>query len=117
MLGADVLAAGRKTGNRALEIVVRDKTITLKQGYFDGMVTVKPTKEISHYSGPLFVAHGLADTAVLPHAADRFLAAHKGKQQAWITAMDHSFNATLGPQMLDRLLDATAAFFKQNGLV
>ena len=59
---------------------------------------------------------GLADTAVLPHAADKFLAAHKGKQQAWITDMDHSFNATQGPEMLDRLLDATAAFFKQNGL-
>jgi hypothetical protein len=64
----------------------------------------------------LFVAHGLQDTAVLPHAADQFLAAHKGKQQAWITEMDHSFNATQGPQTLDRLLDATADFFKQNGL-
>ena len=116
ILGADVIAAGLRTGDQALQIKVHDKTIALKQGYFDGMVTVKPAEEISRYSGPLFVAHGLADTAVLPHAADRFLAAHKGKQQAWITDMDHSFNATLGPQMLDGLLDATAAFFKQNGL-
>jgi dipeptidyl aminopeptidase/acylaminoacyl peptidase len=116
ILGADVIAAGLKTGDQALQIVVHDKTIALKHGYFDGMMTLKPTDEICHYAGPLFVAHGLADTAVLPHAADKFLAAHKGKQQAWITEMDHSFNATQGPQTLDRLLDATADFFKQNGL-
>lgn len=116
ILGADVLAAGLKTGDQALNIVVHDKTIALKQGYFDGMNTLKPADEIRRYAGPLFVAHGLADTAVLPHAADTFLAAHKGKQHAWITDMDHSFNATQGPEMLDRLLDATAGFFKQNGL-
>lgn len=116
ILGADIVAAGMKTGDHPLPIVVHDKTIALKQGYFDGMMTIKPATEISRYTGPLFVAHGLADTAVLPHAADRFLAAHRGVQQAWITDMDHAFNATQGPQMLDRLLDATAAFFKQNGL-
>jgi fermentation-respiration switch protein FrsA (DUF1100 family) len=116
ILGADVIAAGLKTGDQALQIVVHDKAIALKQGYFDGMMTLKPAEEILRYAGPLFVAHGLADTAVLPHAADKFLAAHKGKQQAWITDMDHSFYATQGPEMLDRLLDATADFFKLNGL-
>ena len=116
ILGADVLAAGLKTGDQALEIFLSDKTIALKQGYFDAVMTLKPTEEIRHYAGPLFVAHGQADTAVLPHAADLYLVAHKGKQQAWIADMDHSFNATQSPQMLDSLLDATATFFKQNGL-
>ena len=116
ILGADTLAAGQKTGDRALQITLQDKTIALKQGYFDGVMTLKPTQEIRHYTGPLFVAHGGQDTAVLPHAADHYLAAHQGKQQAWITQMDHSFNATQSPTMLDSLLDATAAFFKLNGL-
>jgi predicted esterase len=116
ILGAQTVAAGLKTGDQALQITLQDKTIALKQGYFDGVITLKPAQEIRHSTVPLFVAHGRADTAVLPHAADLYLTAHKGKQQAWITDMDHSFNATQSPVMLDRMLDATAAFFKLNGL-
>lgn len=115
-MGPEVLAAGLKTGNVALPIHLSWKDIALKQGYFDGMMALNPVAELAAYAGPLFVAHGLWDTAVLPHAADRFLAAHTGPHQAWIEAMDHSFNATQGPEMLDRLLDATALFFRQNGL-
>ncbi|OYZ88534.1 MAG: hypothetical protein B7Y00_04125 [Sphingomonadales bacterium 17-56-6] len=113
-MGAEVVAAGLRTGQVALPIRLTWKEIALKQGYFEGMMTLNPLAEIAGYPGPLFVAHGLGDTAVLPHAADRFLAAHKGPHQAWIADMDHSFNATRGPAMLDRLLDATADFFGQN---
>jgi hypothetical protein len=78
------------------------------------MMALDPVAEITSYRGPLFVAHGLLDTAVLPHAAGRYLAAHQGRHQSWIEPMDHSFNASQGPEMLDRLLDATALFFVQN---
>lgn len=116
ILGAEALAAGLTTGDVALPIVVHDKTITLKQGYFDGMMTLKPVEELRPYAGPLFVAHGRQDTAVLPHAADQLLAAHQGAQQTFITDMDHGFNAAQGPDMLDRMVDATIDFFRQNGL-
>jgi hypothetical protein len=80
------------------------------------MLAMKPPAEVAAYRGPLFVAHGWQDEAVLPHAAAKFLAAHKASQESWMEEMDHSFNATTGPKTLDRLLDATADFFKRNGL-
>ncbi len=115
-MGADVVAAGLKTGDTALPIHLPWADIALKQGYFDGMRASKPLAEVAAYHGPLFVAHGSLDTAVLPHAADRFLAAHPGPHEAWLAKMDHSFNAVQGPEMLDRLLDATAGFFQRSGL-
>jgi dienelactone hydrolase len=86
------------------------KTVHLKRGYFQGVMTNRPTEEIARYPGPLFVAHGTRDDAVAPHAADQYLAAHKGPHQAWIAEMDHSFNANQGAEMLDRLADATLDF-------
>ncbi len=115
-MGADVVAAGLKTGDVALQIHLSWKDIALKQGYFDGMLAMDPVAEVSAYQGPLFVAHGWRDEAVLPHAAAKFLAAHKASQDVWMEDMDHSFNATTGPKTLDLLLDATADFFKRNGL-
>jgi dipeptidyl aminopeptidase/acylaminoacyl peptidase len=113
---AAVVAAGLKTGDVALPIHLTWKDIALKQGYFDGMLAMKPLTEIASYRGPLFVAHGGQDTAVLPHAAPNFLGAHRARQESWLEDMDHSFNATTGPATLDRLLDATAGFFKRNRL-
>jgi dipeptidyl aminopeptidase/acylaminoacyl peptidase len=115
-IGADVLAAGLKTGDVALPIHLSWKDISLKQGYFEGMLAMKPLAEVAAYNGPLFVAHGWQDEAVLPHAAAKFLAAHKASQESWMEDMDHSFNATTGPKTLDLLLDATADFFRRNGL-
>ncbi len=115
-MGAAVLAAGLKTGDVALSIQLTWKDIALKQGYFDGMLAMKPLVEVAAYLRPLFVAHGWQDEAVLPHAAAKFLAAHTASQESWLEDMDHSFNATSGPKTLDRLLDATADFFKRNGL-
>ena len=115
-MGADVVAAGLKTGDVALPIHLTWKDIALKQGYFDGMMAMKPLAEIAAYDGSLFVAHGWQDEAVLPHAATKFLAAHKGPHGAWMADMDHSFNVGTGPQTLDHLLDATADFFKRHGL-
>jgi dipeptidyl aminopeptidase/acylaminoacyl peptidase len=115
-MGADMLAAGLKAGGVALPIHLSWKDISLKQGYFEGMLAMKPLAEVAAYNGPLFVAHGWQDEAVLPHAAAKFLAAHKASQENWMEDMDHSFNATTGPKTLDRLLDATADFFRRNGL-
>lgn len=116
LMGKTLFAAGLKTGDVAVAIPMEGKAVSLKQGYFDGVMAMDPPAEIAAYTGPLFVAHGWQDEAVLPHAALKFLAAHTASQESWLENMDHSFNATTGPKMLDRLLDATADFFKRNGL-
>lgn len=115
-MGPAVVAAGLKTGDVALPIHLSWKDIALKQGYFEGMMVMKPLAEVAAYQGPLLVAHGWQDEAVLPHAAANFLAAHKASQESWLEDMDHSFNANAGPKTLDRLLDASADFFRRHGL-
>ena len=86
------------------------KTVHLKRGYFECVMRNRPTEEIAHYPGPLFVAHGTRDDVIPVLAAEAYLAAHKGNHEAWIAEMDHSFNATQGAEMLDRLADATLDF-------
>ena len=86
------------------------KTVHLKRGYFECVMRNRPTEEIAHYPGPLFVAHGTRDDVIPVLAAEAYLAAHKGSHEAWIAEMDHSFNATQGAEMLDRLADATLDF-------
>lgn len=90
------------------------KTVALKRAYFEGVMAHRPTEEIAAYPGPLFVAHGLRDEAVLPRAANLYLAAHKGPQEAWIAEMDHSFDVAEGPATLDRLADATLDFIRRS---
>jgi dipeptidyl aminopeptidase/acylaminoacyl peptidase len=116
LLGKALVEAGLQTGETPLAIALDWKSFSLKQGYFDGMFAIDPAAEVAAYLGPLFVAHGRLDEAVLPHAAAKLLAAHKASQESWLEDMDHSFNASTGPRTLDRLLDATADFFKRNGL-
>lgn len=116
LLGAEVVAKGLTAGETPVRIKMIWGDIALKQGYFEGMRDFDPPAEIAAYQGPLFVAHGTKDVDVLPHAADKFLDAHDGPQQAYLAEMDHSFNATQGPQMLDTLLDRTVAFYRQAGL-
>ena len=110
LLGADGLARGLASDGPHRIDLPWGKTVQLNRPYFEGVMTHRPTEELSHYMGPLFVAHGTRDEAVAPHAADRYLAAHKGPHAAWIAEMDHSFNAAQGPETLDRLADATLDF-------
>lgn len=110
LLGAEGLARGLDSPGPHRVDLSWGKTVHLNRSYFQGVMTNRPTEEIARYAGPLFVAHGTRDEAVAPHAADLYLAAHKGPHQAWIAEMDHSFNANTGATMLDRLADATLGF-------
>lgn len=111
LLGADALSKGAVTGDAPLKITLPwGAEIALKQGFFDGIATLDPTKEIVAYSGPLFVAHGDLDTTVLPASADLFLAAHEGTEVKWTAQMDHVFNAFTGPDTLDQMVAATIEF-------
>ena len=116
LMGKSLFAAALKTGNTPIRVPREDREIFLKQPYFDGVMAMNPPAEIAASQRPLFVAHGWQDEAVLPHAAQKFLVAHKAEQESWMENMDHSFNATTGPRTLDRMLDATADFFRRNGL-
>lgn len=110
LLGADGLQRGLAEPGPHRVDLSWGKTVHLKRPYFQGVMTNRPTEDVAHYPGPLFVAHGTRDEAVAPHAADLYLAAHKGPHQSWLAEMDHSFNAAQGAEMLDRLADATLDF-------
>jgi alpha/beta superfamily hydrolase len=111
ILSEDVVTAGLATGDRALPITLPwGAEIALKQGFFDGVATHDPVRELAAYGGPLFVAHGDLDTTVLPAAADAYLAAHDGVEAKWTAAMDHVFNAFTGPETLDLMVAETIGF-------
>ena len=114
LLGPANLAKGLPTDGSLITIQNGGKTIALKRGFFDAMDTANPMQEIAAYQGPLFIAHGRQDAAVPIAAAALYAAAHKGLHQLWITDMDHSFNASQGPEMLDKLVAATVAFLNAN---
>ncbi len=115
LLGADTLKAGMGTGDTPLNIKLPwGAEIALKQGFFEGINSFNPGAEIAAYKGPLFVAHGTEDTIVLPAAADVFLEKHDGTEVKWTAKMDHVFNAFTGPETLDKMVEATAAFVVPN---
>jgi len=115
IIGADTVAKGLTTGDTPLAITLPwGAVIELKQGFFDGLRTVDPVKEIAAYKGPLFVAQGTLDTTVVPASADLLIAAHDGPEELWTAEMDHVFNAFTGPQTLDQMVAATVGFIGAN---
>lgn len=84
--------------------------LRLSPAFFDGVRHHDPLAEIARYPGPLLVAHGWQDTAVLPEAAGLFIAAHKGHHELWMSDMDHGFNAGTDTVTLDRMVEVTAGF-------
>jgi uncharacterized protein len=114
LLGAEVVAAGLKVGDQEQKIKLPWAEIALKQGFFDGLYAIDPTKEISAYKGPLMVVNGTEDTLVAPATGDLFLAAHDGVEEKYTDKMDHVFNAFTGPETLDKLVGATVTFLKAN---
>ncbi|MGA0539956.1 alpha/beta hydrolase family protein [Neotabrizicola sp. VNH66] len=88
--------------------------LTLKSAFVQGLAAFDPKAELGRYQGPVFLAQGSADAVVAPEAADRLAAAHPQKTTRWSAAMDHAFNAGAGPETLDRLIAATAAFLAEN---
>jgi uncharacterized protein len=113
ILGAETLDAGLAAGEAALPVTLPwGAEISLKSGFFTGVVTFDPKAELSSFAGPLFVAHGTLDTTVLPAAADAFLAAHDGEEVKWMADMDHVFNAFTGPDTLDQMVGETIGFLQ-----
>jgi uncharacterized protein len=115
LLGADVVAAGLKIGDKEQAIKLPwGLEIALKQPFFDGLYAIDPAREISAYKGPLFVANGSEDTLVAPATGDLFLEAHDGTEEKYTDKMDHVFNAFTGPDTLDKLVGATVTFLGAN---
>ena len=84
--------------------------LRLGPAFFDGVRRHDPLTDIARYSGPLLVAHGWQDSAVLPEAAGHYIAAHGGRHELWMADMDHGFNAGTNAVTLDRMVDVTAGF-------
>lgn len=115
LLGSDILEKGLTTGDTPLEITLPWGTVIgLKQGYFDGVASFDPPKEIAAYKGPLFVTKGMLDTTVVPADADLLIASHEGPEELWTEDMDHVFNAFTGPETLDKMVAATIGYLDAN---
>ncbi len=111
LFGAEAMKAGTSTGDKPLNIKLPwGAEIALKQGFFDGINSFDPLKEIAAYKGPLLVAQGSEDTTVMPASADKLLEMHEGVETKWVDKMDHVFNAFTGPETLDKMIGATAEF-------
>lgn len=89
--------------------------IGLKGAFFDQVASFDPMAEIAAYKGPLMVAQGDKDTAVLPENGPKFIAAHDGPEQLWTADMDHVFNIFAEAVTLEALVDATVGFFEESG--
>ena len=113
-LGAKTMQQGLRTGDQPLEVTLPWCAIALKQPFFEGVNRMDPLVEIAAYHGALLVTHGRRDTAVLPHAADKFLRAHRGMQRLWLADMDHSFNVETGPGVLDDMIGLTIDFLQHS---
>lgn len=98
--------------DEAVKVTLSWTEIELKRGFFEGIQTFDPVKEISAYSGPLLVVQGSADTTVTPENADMLIAAHEGPEQLWVAEMDHVFNIFATNETLDLMLSETIGFFK-----
>lgn len=85
--------------------------IELKGAFFDQVATFDPMAEIAAYAGPLMVAQGDKDTAVLPENGLKYIAAHDGPEQLWTADMDHVFNIFTEAVTLEALVEATVQFF------
>lgn len=115
LLGAEAMAKGPTTGETPLKVKLPwGAEIELKQGFFDGIATFDPAKEIAAYKGPLFVTKATEDTTVLPANSDMLIAAHDGPEVMWTEKMDHVFNVFGGPETLDKLVGQTINYFDAN---
>jgi hypothetical protein len=95
-------------------LAIPDKPeLRLRQAFFHGVRVHKPLAEIARFAGPLLVAHGWQDVAVLPEAAQHYIAAHKGRHELWMADMDHGFNAGTDAQTLDRMVEVTGGFLSR----
>lgn len=115
ILGADSLTKGLTTGTTPLMVKLPwGAEIGLQQGFFEGVASFDPTREIAAYKGPLFVTEGSLDTTVPPAQAESLIAAHEGPEVLWKAEMDHVFNAFTGPQTLDLMVAETVGFLDAN---
>jgi len=113
LLGADTLTAGLAVQDDALQVALPwGAVIGLRRAFFEGVATFDPIAEIAAYSGPLFVAQGTRDETVNPASADALIGAHDGPEELWTADMDHVFNAIGGPETLDTMVAATAAYLQ-----
>ena len=85
--------------------------LDLKGAFFDQVATFDPMAEIAAYPGPLLVAQGDKDTAVLPENGPKYIEAHTGTERLWAADMDHVFNIFGESTTLDALIGETIAFF------
>lgn len=113
LLGAEVMAAGAAAADDApvTATLPWGAEIQLNGAFFDGIASYDPMAEIARYSGPLLVAQGADDTAVPAVSAQMLIDAHEGPEEMWLAQMDHTFNAFVEDETLERMIALTIGFF------
>ncbi len=91
--------------------------VILGKGFFEGLFTAAPLREIANYTGPLMAVSGLQDPIVWPQPAcsQVFLDSHEGEEKLVVIDADHAFNFWDGPvpeRLDDAIFWSTAWFIK-----
>jgi len=87
---------------------------TLNAAFYNEVWTTSPLAKVTGYGGPLLVIVGTRDTTVWPQplAGQAYLAAHDGDEGIMVLDTDHVFDAFVGPDTVDKMAHATAAWIK-----
>lgn len=88
--------------------------VTLGHQFFLDVSTFDPLGGLSQFAGPAFIAEGTLDDTIPVGTAAKFAAAHPGENVIWEYPMDHAFNTASGVETLNRLVDATVGYFRQD---
>ncbi len=113
LLGPDTVREGLASGDTPVTAKLPwGAEVVLKQAFFDSLYAIDPVAEIARYKGPLLVAVGSRDDVIFPQpaAGQVLLDYHDGPEELWVQAMDHSFNAFEGVEMVDALIAKTGDF-------
>lgn len=89
-------------------------SVTPGHQFFLDVSTFDPLGGLSQFAGPAFIAEGTLDDTIPVGTAAKFAAAHPGENVIWEYPMDHAFNTASGVETLNRLVDATVGYFRQD---
>ena len=91
--------------------------VTLEGAFFESLFGYDPVADITQYHGPLFVAVGLEDEAVLPQptSAQLLIDYQPGADsRLFVRPMDHAFDALEGLARVDELIAVMRRFLARH---
>ncbi|TKV70406.1 alpha/beta fold hydrolase [Rhizobium sp. AU243] len=115
LIGMEVYNRGLNSATPTELIVPWGATLSIGPDFFAEVENVAPLSEIGAFPGPLFIAEGTLDMDIPAGSAHQYADAHNGLNRVWTAPMKHIFNTDKGTATLEKLIDATVAFFREAG--